>query len=165
MVGWVLRSGYTRKKRPLNFPTVPLDILAVQGLTPHTNPPKPVILIVDDEVTIAETLRTILMRHGYATFAVYEAQSALELVSVVPPDLLLTDFVLPGMNGLALAMQVVEECPACKVIIFSGAVSAIDMTTMSHKRNPEFVLLEKPLHPDALLARMESLLQTASPAV
>jgi DNA-binding response OmpR family regulator len=160
----MVRSGKTRKKCSLTFPTVSLDTLAANGITPHTSSPKPVIVIVDDEITIAETLRTILMHAGYACFAVYDAPSALDLIRVVPPDLLLTDFVLPGMSGLTLAVQVAKMCPTCKVIIFSGLVSAVDMTWMSRRDNPDFVLLEKPLHPDVLLSRVDSLLQSSSPA-
>ena len=121
------------------------------------------IVIVDDEVTIADTLRTITMQRGYASLAVYDGLSALELIRVVPPDLLLTDFGLPQMSGLELAIQVAETCPACKIILFSGLVSAGDLESMCRTLHPEFVVLEKPLHPDLLLARIADLLQS-SPA-
>ena len=148
----------------MNFATVPLDLLAVRGITPDTHPPRPVILVVDDEVTIAESLRTILMQFGYASFAVYDAASALDMIRVFPPDLLLTDFVLPGINGLELAKQVSAICPQCKVIVFSGLVSAVDMTSMSRERNPAFVMLEKPMHPALLVSRIEQLLQASTTA-
>ncbi len=122
-------------------------------------------MIVDDEVIIAETLRTIMMQHGYACFALYDAASAIELARVIPPDLLLTDFVLTGMSGLELAIQVAETCPACQIILFSAIVSKADMTMMCLPHHPEFALLEKPVHPDILLARIENMLQSAAAAI
>lgn len=121
------------------------------------------ILVVDDEITIADTLRAILMHAGYAPFAHYDGPSAIEMARVVPPDLLLTDFVLPGMTGLELAIEVTKICPACEVIIFSGLVSAVDMSRMSRDR--DFVLLEKPLHPDILVSRIAGMLQPATPVI
>lgn len=160
----MLCSAWTTKKFHVNYPTISLDLLAVRGVLPHTSPPRPLILVVDDEVTIAQTLRTIIMQHGFASLALGDARSALELIRVVPPDLLLTDFGLPGMNGLELALHVAEICPACKIILFSGLVSAADMAEMCPAPGPEFVLLEKPMHPNGLLARIDSLLQPSTPA-
>jgi DNA-binding response OmpR family regulator len=136
----------------------------MNGLTLDPSPTRPMILIVDDEVIIAETLRTIVMNSGFASLALYDAPAALEMARVVPPDLLLTDFVLPGMNGLELAIQVLEACPACKIIIFSALVSVADMTLMSAPGNHEFVFLEKPVHPKTLLAQVRNLLQPSTMA-
>jgi len=119
-------------------------------------------MIVDDEVTIAGTLRTITMQSGFASFAFYDAASAIDLARVVPPDLLLTDFALPGMNGMELAIHLSESCPGCKIILFSGQVSAADVSRMSRPRSPEFVLLEKPVHPDVLLTWINHLLQSSA---
>lgn len=68
------------------------------------------------------------------------------------------------MSGLELAIQVAETCPACRIILFSGLVSVEEMEAMCRTRHSDFALLEKPLHPDLLLARIADLLQSSPTA-
>ena len=63
--------------KAMNFPTVPLAELTLKGIAPQTDPPKPVVLVVDDEAVIADTLAVILSQHGFATMVAYDGKSAL----------------------------------------------------------------------------------------
>ncbi|HMD19707.1 MAG TPA: response regulator, partial [Alloacidobacterium sp.] len=63
----------------------------------------PVILVVDDEAVIADTLAAILRKQNYSVLVAYDAESAFDLVSVIPPELLISDVVMPGMSGVELA--------------------------------------------------------------
>src|ERR1700692_3708936 len=106
--------------RKLNFQTVPLAQSALKGVTRQTDPPKPVVLVVDDETLIADSLAAILRQHGFAAIVAYNGRSALETARVDPPDLLLSDVAMPGMSGIDLAIAISQATPGCKVILFSG---------------------------------------------
>jgi CheY-like chemotaxis protein len=121
------------------------------------NPPKkhrPVILVVDDESAIADTVAEILKLSGYAAMAVYDAEEALETALVVPPELLITDVVLPGMSGIDLAIKMRRIFPDCKILLFSGQAATSSLLASAAQAGHQFTLLAKPVHPTDLLRRI-----------
>jgi len=119
---------------------------------PSTSEYHPSVLIVDDESVIADTLTEILNRSGYAATAAYDAESAMESALMKPPEMLITDVVLPGMNGIELAIRIKRIFPDCKTLLFSGQASTSDMLTSAKSAGHHFTLLSKPVHPKDLLA-------------
>src|SRR5277367_3188811 len=103
--------------KAMKFQTVPLAELARKGVVPQTDSHKPVILIVDDEAVIADTLAVILKQAGFTTMVAYNGQTALDIAKTVPPDLLLTDVVMPGMSGVDLAIGVRHDVPGCRILL------------------------------------------------
>ena len=103
-----------------NLAAVPLAELLAQGITAQKTPRNPVVLVVDDEVVIADTLTTILAQHGIAAMTAYNGFEALEIARVIPPDLLLADVVMPGMSGIDVAIAVKKDIPDCAILLFSG---------------------------------------------
>jgi two-component system response regulator YesN len=80
------------------------------------------VLIVDDEDLVRERFRTLfpLKKHGYELVGEAEdGEEALELCRRYQPDIVITDVVMPGMNGIQLTKQLKEEMPSVKVIILS----------------------------------------------
>jgi CheY-like chemotaxis protein len=63
------------------------------------------ILIVDDEMVILEMLRDVLVEEGFAVVTANNAVAALVLLQRTSVALILTDFMMPGLNGLQLADQ------------------------------------------------------------
>ena len=116
------------------------------------------ILVVDDEQRIADTLALILQSSGYETAVAYEGDSALAQASKVRPDLLLTDVIMPGMNGIELALGVSERCPECKVLLFSGQAATAELLDRAKKQGCDFPLLAKPIHPEDLLKKVAEIL-------
>ena len=112
------------------------------------------VLVVDDESVIADTLAEIFSRSGYAGVAEYDGDSALETALLTPPEMLITDVVLPGMTGIELAISVRRIYPDCKIILFSGQASTADLLANARADGHHFTLLNKPLHPQDLLARV-----------
>jgi len=139
--------------RSLNFKTVPLSDLWNRNLTADQNF-QPLVLIVDDEKVIADTLSMILSQSGYACIAAYDAESALEVVRLTPPQLLISDVVMPGLNGIDLSVEVRALVPDCKVLLFSGQAATVDLLGDPKYAVHNFVLLNKPVHPRELLAHI-----------
>jgi CheY-like chemotaxis protein len=140
--------------RNTQFETVPLAELASNGRSTQNNQSKPLVLVVDDEAVIADTLTAILARNGYAAMAAYDGESALEVARSIAPDLLLTDVAMPGMSGIDLAIAVSQAIPDCKVLLFSGQATTADLLARAHEAGHHFTALQKPLHPTELLARV-----------
>jgi CheY-like chemotaxis protein len=140
--------------KPKIFPTVPLRDVPSDSEGSKAAGHRPVVLVVDDESVIADTLAEILTRSGYTGVAEYDGDSALETALLTPPEMLITDVVLPGMTGIELAITVRRIFPDCKIILFSGQASTADLLANARADGHHFMLLNKPLHPQDLLARV-----------
>jgi CheY-like chemotaxis protein len=136
------------------FPTVPLRDVPLNIDDTNAGGYRPVVLVVDDESVIADTLAEILSRSGYKGIAVYDGDSALESALLTPPEMLITDVVLPGMTGIELAIKMRRIFPDCKIILFSGQASTADLLASARADGHHFTLLNKPLHPHDLLVRV-----------
>ncbi len=134
--------------RPKTFSPV----VSINDVPPaDTSAFRPVVLVVDDESAIAETLAEILSRSGYAALTAYDAEEALESALMTPPDMVITDVVLPGMSGIELAMKMRRMFPDCKILLFSGQAATVDLLSMANGAGHHFNLLHKPIHPKDLL--------------
>ena len=121
----------------------------------RTDGHRPVVLVVDDEEMIADTLGIILSHQGFAPMTAYNAESALEIANVIPPEVLLTDIVMPGMNGIALAIEMTRRVPDCKVLLFSGQAAKMeDLLAEARADGYDFTALTKPVHPTILMERI-----------
>jgi CheY-like chemotaxis protein len=113
-----------------------------------------VVLVVDDESAIADTLAEILSRSGYTAITAYDGEEALETALLMPPEMLITDVQLPGMSGIELAITVKRVFPDCKILLFSGQASSSDLLASANRAGHQFALLSKPVHPTDLLKRI-----------
>jgi DNA-binding response OmpR family regulator len=118
-----------------------------------TQSPRVRVLVVDDEYAIAFSLGKILEHAGYETEWALSGEKAIEVAQRFRPDFLLTDFAMPGINGLDLAVEINTLLPACRVILLSGH----ELTSRSAPyvtKGYNFLLLTKPVPPGELLLRM-----------
>jgi len=90
----------------------------IPGLSSQAPPPQPTILVVDDEVTIRDLCATALT--GYRTLQAEEGSHALEILAREPVDLVLTDVMMPVMNGLDLLGQIKQRDPTQLVVMMTG---------------------------------------------
>lgn len=139
------------------FEIVPVAELSARGLKRDSHKLRPVALVVDDERIIADTLVAILCAKGFAAFAAYDAESALEMARVIPPELLISDVVMPGRNGIDLAIDIQRTVPDCRVLLFSGQAATMDMLNLARRAGHEFALISKPVHPTDLLVHISKL--------
>jgi CheY-like chemotaxis protein len=140
-----------------HFPVSPLQE-ALQA-TPDEQR-RPVLLIVDDEELIVETLSTILSRENFTVLKAYSGASAMEIARVIPPDLLISDVAMPGMSGIELAVSLVCMRPDCRVLLFSGHAQPQDLDD-ARKAGFNFPLLAKPVHPRTMLENVAICLKAA----
>jgi DNA-binding NtrC family response regulator len=93
--------------------------------TPKCNPPSndPLVFVVDDEPTIGEVVATMLQLEGYQTLLFHNPHDAYQALikTKPPPVLLVTDFLMEGINGLELIEQCIQFCPSLKTMIISGS--------------------------------------------
>jgi CheY-like chemotaxis protein len=111
-----------------------------------------VILVVDDDQAVRELPTSILTRAGHVVVVAASANEALEILESQSPDLLLTDIVMPGMSGLALAARAHHDRPELRVMFMSGYANQYEEELSGS------VCLGKPFTPSRLLAAVEEVL-------
>jgi CheY-like chemotaxis protein len=114
----------------------------------------PSILVVDDHRSIADTTSAILNRSGFRAVATYDGRTALHLTEVLRPDYVLTDVMMPSMNGIELAIAVRRIQPETTIVLFSGQAVTKDLLEEARKEGYEFDLLLKPIHPEDLIRHL-----------
>ncbi|MGI9189787.1 MAG: PAS domain S-box protein [Longimicrobiaceae bacterium] len=116
------------------------------------------VLLVEDDEPVRRLARRALERGGYDVLEAAGGEQALSVANDFdrPLDLLLTDVVMPGLGGRALAERLAPLRPEMKVAYMSGyPIGAIDS---QGSLDPGMVLLQKPFGPDELMARVGALL-------
>jgi FixJ family two-component response regulator len=110
------------------------------------------VYVVDDEKVIASSLTAILNMSGFRSTAFNSAEAAILSAKSDCPALLITDVVMPEMNGIELAIHFKSSYPDCKVLLFSGQAGTTDLLRTATAQGHDFKLLTKPVHPTDLLA-------------
>src|SRR5215467_6958162 len=85
------------------------------------------ILVVDDEPAIVESMCMVLEAFGYNAVGANSGVEAVAKVADFCPTLLLSDIVMPALNGFEAALQIKAKCPHCRLLFFSGYAGAADM--------------------------------------
>lgn len=122
------------------------------------------ILVVDDERSVADTLAAILQLAGYDSSAVYSGEEALQVLQSARPALILTDVVMPGIDGVEFAMRARALCPGATILLISGNAATLKIVETARRRGHAFQLLAKPVPPRELLAKVAALLDDAPAA-
>jgi DNA-binding NtrC family response regulator len=108
------------------------------------------VLVVDDERLIADSLAAILRMWGYQAHSVYAAKDALIAVGEAPPDFLISDVMMPEMNGIELALAFHAAFPSCRVLLMSGNTATTALLAESERQGYKHTILAKPVHPDQI---------------
>lgn len=122
--------------------------------------PKERILIVDDEKNIVSSLTGILSDEGYEVSMTDDGVEALEIIQKDPPDLVLLDIWLPGMDGIEVLKTLKTYNPGVKVLIMSGH-GTIDTAVKATKLGAQD-FIEKPFSLDRITESVENALHAKS---
>jgi CheY-like chemotaxis protein len=136
------------------------------GLPVTPDPPAPRgarILLVEDQESLRALLREVLEEHGYRVLDAPDAESALATAANTPGiDVVVTDIVLPGMNGYALARQLASRRHATTFIYMSGYSG--DAAAPGGGAPPPGRFLQKPFEPECLLLALREVTARAEAA-
>jgi CheY-like chemotaxis protein len=116
------------------------------------------ILLVEDEEFVRNVTREVLELSGYTVLEAIDAESGIRIFQehAASIDLLLTDVVMPGMNGRDLATKLFEISPALKAIFMSGYTE--NAITRQGFADPRLVYLQKPFTLDVLTRKVREVL-------
>ncbi|WP_313952088.1 response regulator [Accumulibacter sp.] len=118
------------------------------------------ILIVEDEVDLAQILAEYLQRDGFATTTMADGLSAMAFLRRTPPDLLLLDLMLPGMDGISILREL-RKTSDLPVIMVTARVDEIDRLLGLELGADDYVC--KPYSPREVVARVKTVLRRTQP--
>ena len=113
------------------------------------------IIVVDDEPIIADTLVNILTGEGHEAVAMSDGKSAIQWAEMVRPDAIVTDVLMPGINGIETAKAIMKLLPNCRIILFSGQAASTDLLAKARAEGYSFEVLAKPINPDVLVEKLK----------
>ena len=113
-----------------------------------------VVLVVDDDKAVADSLAFMLRHAGYETHAAYSFRQAAADATSLRPDVMVADIRLPDGNGIDLAVQIRKVLASCKILLFSGDVESNSLVDQSRFKGHNFQFVEKPIHPQDLILKL-----------
>jgi CheY-like chemotaxis protein len=129
----------------------PTDLTSEGTVDKEPEPVRLKVLVVDDEKLIADTVSEILKGAGFHVMAAYDGWAALEAANHFRPDYLLSDVLMPRMNGVELAITIQKIHPTAKILLFSGQAGISEILLDGQQQGLKFVLIAKPIHPLKLI--------------
>jgi len=114
------------------------------------------ILVADDEPSVREFVERALTYGGFQVTSVPDGNAALEALEKKKYDLLLTDIVMPDLDGIALSLKVAKDHPETKIVMMSGYANqrqrAHNLDYLAHE------VISKPFTLDEIVKRIKSVL-------
>ncbi|MEM6927200.1 MAG: response regulator transcription factor [Myxococcota bacterium] len=120
------------------------------------------ILVVEDDVALAELVQETLQRDGYQVTLHHRGDTAVGAIRKLDPDLLLLDLMLPGTDGFDILRQL-RPAWSGPVLMLTARGDAFDQVSGLELGADDYVV--KPVLPRVLLARVKALLRRAAPVV
>jgi len=106
------------------------------------------VLVVDDEADVADLAEMLLSAHGIDAMVAYSGAAALEMLAAHPDiDAVISDVMMPGMNGLELAERIAGSYPGVKIVLASGYMAP----SMFNGEALKQLFIAKPYRIDQLL--------------
>lgn len=121
------------------------------------------ILIVEDELHLAEALTQIIKKHNYSVDAVHDGRSGLDYALSGIYDLLLLDIMLPEMDGVSVLKTLRKKGVSTPVILLTAKGEITDMVTGLDYGADDYIA--KPFSSEILLARIRAVLRRKSEVI
>jgi len=125
---------------------------------------KRTVLMTEDETSVRHVAEVMLRRVGYEVLSAANADEALKIAAAHegPIDLLLTDVIMPGMNGRQLAERLLAERPGLRVLYMSGYTD--DSLVQHVVLNTDASYLQKPFDAETLSRKVRQAFEVAPPS-
>ena len=117
------------------------------------------ILVVDDDVALAEMISIVLRGEGYIPHQAFDGQDALAQIPEVKPDLVLLDVMLPGLDGIEVCTRI-REFSGVPIIMLTAKGDTTDVVKGLESGADDYVV--KPFNPKELVARIRTRLRPSS---
>ena len=122
--------------------------------------PASTVLVVDDEPSLLKALERTLKGAGYEVSTAPDAEQALAILPEVDPQVVVTDLILPRMDGIDLLRQIKETAPGAEVLLMTGHASI--ERAVEAMRLGAFDFVEKPIDRPRLLRLVDKALERQS---
>ena len=121
--------------------------------TEQSQPARLRLLLVDDELDLLGTLSEILEGQGYTVVSTWAGEDAVDIAELFDPNVLVTDFRLPGIDGVTVVRRIREQSPGTRAILVSGHISR--NTRQRAEQEHVDCILEKPVSVPELLRELK----------
>jgi len=111
------------------------------------------VLVVDDDKPLALVISEALRGTGFEVSTFNGVFPAAQFALKTAPNIVVTDYDMPGINGLVFSAWLSVNCPACKIVIISGDAATV---TEQAPLGLKFTLLQKPVTIGVLIAAVQS---------
>jgi len=115
------------------------------------------VMVVDDEMLVAESLVEILRGEGYQAIAVSDGAAAIKWAKYLEPHAIICDVAMPGLDGFEVANQVRKLSPDCRIILFSGHAGIQGRVANMPIETHDFEFVAKPVRPEIILKMLGDL--------
>jgi DNA-binding response OmpR family regulator len=125
---------------------------------------KAAVLVIDDEKDVIELLRYNLEKSGFDVIAARDGEAGLSAASSSPPDVILLDVMMPGLDGLGVCRRLREEPRTARIpiILLTAKAGEADRVVGLELGADDYVV--KPFSPRELVARIRALLRRTAPS-
>ncbi|SCA54895.1 DNA-binding response regulator in two-component regulatory system with PhoR (or CreC) [Candidatus Terasakiella magnetica] len=125
----------------------------------------PLVLIVEDEPPLAELVRYNIEKQGFRALCVADGEEAMLLVEEEEPDLIILDWMLPGLSGIEVCRRLRErkETKPLPIIMLTARGEESDRIRGLDNGADDYIV--KPFSPNELVARAKAVLRRASPTL
>src|ERR1043166_452570 len=113
------------------------------------------VLVIDYEKHIADTLVMILQMSGWEATAAYDGKGALQSVEAFRPKIVISDVIMPGMNGIEVCEAIQSRYPGCHIFLSSARPATRELLNEAQQKGFYWELLLKPIDPQELLEKLE----------
>ena len=138
---------------PVRLPAVTKAVVDMQSEAVNTQ----TILVVEDEITVAEVVEKYLLREGFSTAVVHDGVAALSHMDSTGADLVILDLMLPGIDGLEVCRRMRESGDSTPVIMLTAKDRESDLVLGLGVGADDY--MGKPFSPAELVARVKAVLR------
>lgn len=118
------------------------------------------ILIVDDEVDIANSIQYVLKQEGFSTLLAHDGLKAMELIDNQRPDLIILDLMMPGIDGYEVCRRVRAQDKKTPILMLTARTSEVDTVVGLELGANDYIA--KPVRLRELVARVKAHLREAT---
>ena len=116
------------------------------------------VLVVDDETSITDLIRRILVKNGYNVSTAQNGSDGLKQFEVENPDLVVTDIIMPDMEGLEFISTLKKRNRNVPIIVMSGNIIGVNFLKAARMLGAN-AAIKKPFHPEELVQTVSQFLK------